>query len=113
MVEPPASEQALGIEESVPVVVRPPACTHLDPRQVHPTGSASPSSWARLTQRMMSRAAEGSRLGGWLLTRERSPVMGRPSKYPPEFRAEAVELIKASGRPRAEIARSLGSRIPR
>ena len=34
--------------------------------------------------------------------------MGRPSKYPAEFRAEAVELVRTSGRPRAEIARSLG-----
>jgi transposase len=34
--------------------------------------------------------------------------MGRPSKYPPEFRAEAVELVRTSGRPRAEVARSLG-----
>lgn len=34
--------------------------------------------------------------------------MGRPSKYPPEFRAEAVELVKSSGRPRVEVARSLG-----
>lgn len=34
--------------------------------------------------------------------------MGRPSKYPPEFRREAVELVRSSGRPRAEIARSLG-----
>jgi transposase len=34
--------------------------------------------------------------------------MGRPSKYPPEFRAEAVELVRASSRPRPEIARSLG-----
>lgn len=34
--------------------------------------------------------------------------MGRPSKYPPEFRREAVELVRTSGRPRAEIARSLG-----
>jgi transposase len=33
--------------------------------------------------------------------------MGRPSKYPPEFRAEAVELVRASGRPIAEVARSL------
>lgn len=33
--------------------------------------------------------------------------MGRPSKYPPEFRAEAVELVKSSGRPVAEVARSL------
>ena len=34
--------------------------------------------------------------------------MGRPSRYPSEFRAEAVELVRSSGRPRAEIARSLG-----
>ena len=34
--------------------------------------------------------------------------MGRPSKYPPEFRAEAVELVRASGGPRVEVARSLG-----
>ena len=34
--------------------------------------------------------------------------MGRPSKYPSEFRAEAVELVRTSGRARAEIARSLG-----
>ena len=34
--------------------------------------------------------------------------MGRPSKYPPEFRREAVELVRTSGRPRVEIARSLG-----
>lgn len=34
--------------------------------------------------------------------------MGRPSKYPPEFRAEAVELVRTSDRPRVEVARSLG-----
>ncbi len=34
--------------------------------------------------------------------------MGRPSKYPPEFRREAVELVKTSDRPRVEVARSLG-----
>lgn len=34
--------------------------------------------------------------------------MGRPSKYPPEFRREAIELVKTSDRPRVEIARSLG-----
>ena len=34
--------------------------------------------------------------------------MGRPSKYPEEFRREAVELVKSSERPRVEIARSLG-----
>jgi transposase len=34
--------------------------------------------------------------------------MGRPSKYPDEFRREAVELYRSSDRPRAEVARSLG-----
>ena len=34
--------------------------------------------------------------------------MGRPSKYPPEFRREAIELVKTSDRPRVEVARSLG-----
>jgi transposase len=34
--------------------------------------------------------------------------VARPSKYPPEFRREAIELVKTSGRPRVEIAKSLG-----
>jgi len=34
--------------------------------------------------------------------------VGRPSKYPPEFRREAIELVKTSDRPRVEVARSLG-----
>jgi transposase len=34
--------------------------------------------------------------------------MGRPSKYPPEFRREAVELVLTAGRPIADVARSLG-----
>ena len=34
--------------------------------------------------------------------------MGRPAKYPPEFHREAVSLLKSSGRPVAEVARSLG-----
>lgn len=33
--------------------------------------------------------------------------MGRPSKYPPEFRREAVALVKSSGKGVAEVARSL------
>jgi len=33
--------------------------------------------------------------------------MGRPAKYPAEFRREAVNLVKNSGRPVAEVARSL------
>jgi transposase len=34
--------------------------------------------------------------------------MGRPSRFTPEFRREAVELIRSSGRSIAEVARSLG-----
>ena len=34
--------------------------------------------------------------------------MGRPSKFTPEFRREAVGLIRSSGRSIAEVARSLG-----
>ena len=34
--------------------------------------------------------------------------MGRPSKYTPEFRREAVGLIRSSGRSIAEVTRSLG-----
>ena len=34
-------------------------------------------------------------------------LMGRPSKYPAEFREQAVELVRASGRPVAEVAREL------
>jgi transposase-like protein len=33
--------------------------------------------------------------------------VGRPAKYPPEFRREAIALVKSSGRPVAEVARSL------
>ena len=34
--------------------------------------------------------------------------MGRSSKYPEEFRREAVELYRSSDRSKAEVARSLG-----
>ena len=34
--------------------------------------------------------------------------MGHPSRYPEEFRREAVELYRSSDRSRAEVARSLG-----
>ena len=34
--------------------------------------------------------------------------MGRPARYPVEFRREAVELVRSSQRPVAEVARSLG-----
>lgn len=34
--------------------------------------------------------------------------MGRPNKYPEQFRKDAIELVRSSERPIAEIARSLG-----
>jgi transposase len=34
--------------------------------------------------------------------------VGRPSKYPDEFRSEAIELVRSSGRSIADVARSLG-----
>ena len=34
--------------------------------------------------------------------------MGRPSKYPAEFREQAVELVKASDKPLAHVAGDLG-----
>ena len=33
--------------------------------------------------------------------------MGRPNKYPDQFRRDALDLVKSSGRPIAEVARSL------
>jgi transposase len=34
--------------------------------------------------------------------------MGRPAKYPDQFRKDALALVESSGRPIAEVARSLG-----
>lgn len=34
--------------------------------------------------------------------------MARPSKYPDKFRRDALDLVASSGRPIAEVARSLG-----
>lgn len=34
--------------------------------------------------------------------------MGRPSRYPEEFRREAVELYRSSDRSRVQVAKSLG-----
>jgi transposase len=34
--------------------------------------------------------------------------LGRPSKYTEEFRRDAVELVRSSGRPINEVARELG-----
>jgi len=38
---------------------------------------------------------------------EEGVLMGRPSKYSPEFREQAVELVRATGKPVAEVARDL------
>jgi transposase len=38
---------------------------------------------------------------------EEGVLMGRPSKYPAEFREQAVELVKPSGKTVAEVARDL------
>ena len=38
---------------------------------------------------------------------EEGVLMGRPSKYPVEFREQAVELVKVSGKTVAEVARDL------
>jgi transposase len=34
--------------------------------------------------------------------------VGRPTKYPEQFRRDAIELVRSSGRPIADVARSLG-----
>jgi transposase len=34
--------------------------------------------------------------------------LGRPSKYTQEFRRDAVDLVRSSGRPINEVARELG-----
>ena len=34
--------------------------------------------------------------------------MGRPSKYPAEFQAEAVRLVLATDKPMLQVARDLG-----
>ncbi len=34
--------------------------------------------------------------------------MGRPSKYPEEFREAAVEMVRETGKPIAHVARELG-----
>ena len=36
------------------------------------------------------------------------PTLGHPSKYPDEFKQSAVEMVRESGKPIAEVARSLG-----
>ena len=38
---------------------------------------------------------------------EEGVLMGRPSKYSPEFREQAVELVKSTGKTVAQVARDL------
>ncbi len=38
---------------------------------------------------------------------EEGVLMGRPSKFSPEFREQAVELVRATGKTVAEVARDL------
>jgi transposase len=38
---------------------------------------------------------------------EEGVLMGRPSKYSLEFREQAVELVRATGEPIAQVARDL------
>lgn len=38
--------------------------------------------------------------------------MGRAQKYPDKFREDALGMVKTSGRPIAEVARSLGIQEP-
>ncbi len=38
---------------------------------------------------------------------EEGVLMGRPSKYSPEFREQAVELVRTTGRPVSQVARDL------
>jgi len=38
---------------------------------------------------------------------EEGVLMGRPSQFSPEFREQAVELVKATGKTVAEVARDL------
>lgn len=37
--------------------------------------------------------------------------MGRPAKYPPEFRRDALELVRTSGKSQAQVARDLGINV--
>jgi len=41
------------------------------------------------------------------VTPEEGVLMGRPSKYSPEFREQAVELVRATGKTVAQVARDL------
>jgi transposase len=43
-----------------------------------------------------------------LRSRGRGVPMGRPSKYTPEFRRDAVDLVVNVGRPIVQVARELG-----
>jgi transposase len=59
-----------------------------------------PLSWT--PERWSASSGQAGRIG---VHGETTPSSGA---YPPEFRREAIELLKTSGRPLAEIARELG-----
>lgn len=40
--------------------------------------------------------------------RKKTTLRGRPSKYPPEFRRDAVAMVLDEGRPIADVGRAVG-----
>ena len=40
--------------------------------------------------------------------RKKTAVRGRPSRYPPEFRRDAVAMVLDDGRPIADVGRAVG-----
>lgn len=40
--------------------------------------------------------------------RKKTTPRGRPSKFPPEFRRDAVAMVLDEGRPMAEVGRAIG-----
>ncbi len=40
--------------------------------------------------------------------KKRTTARGRPSKFPPEFRRDAVTMVLDEGRPIAEVGRAIG-----
>jgi transposase len=40
--------------------------------------------------------------------RKKTPTRGRPSKFPPEFRRDAVRMVLDEDRPIAEVGRAIG-----
>ena len=40
--------------------------------------------------------------------RKKTTIRGRPSRFPPEFRRDAVGMVLDEGRPIAEVGRAIG-----